>query len=82
VVNAHVEEADFENRVLHDYIHGVTYQRVLVSLPPEMSYDLEYCPYMKAALGDTIPVGLPGTPLLGESPASEGSAEKQASQFG
>lgn len=25
VVNAHVEEADFENRVLQDYIHGVTY---------------------------------------------------------
>jgi CBS domain-containing protein len=25
VVNAHVEEAEFENRVLQDYIHGVTY---------------------------------------------------------
>ena len=25
VVNAHVEEAEFENRMLKDYIHGVTY---------------------------------------------------------
>lgn len=25
VVNAHVEEAEFENRMLQDYIHGVTY---------------------------------------------------------
>ena len=25
VVNAHVEESDYENRLLKDYIHGVTY---------------------------------------------------------
>ena len=25
VVNAHVEETEFENRMLRDYIHGVTY---------------------------------------------------------